>query len=128
ALLTGASGGIGGALGRRLIAVGVRVAFTYHAHPDEANQLLAVATNAGLEALALAADLADPDLPALLVERTTAVLGPIDLLIANAGYAVRQENVGAKKPFDPRLFTLEDQKAFSRLRPMWRSVCASRFK
>jgi 3-oxoacyl-[acyl-carrier protein] reductase len=91
ALLTGASGGIGGALGRRLIAAGVRVAFTYHAHPDEANQLVAEAANAGLEALALAADLADPDLPALLVERTAAALGPIDLLIANAGYAVRQE-------------------------------------
>ena len=89
ALLTGASGGIGGALGRRLIAAGV--AFTYHAHPDEANQLLAEASDAGLEALALAADLADPDLPALLVERTTAALGPIALLIANAGYAVRRE-------------------------------------
>jgi 3-oxoacyl-[acyl-carrier protein] reductase len=91
ALLTGASGGIGGALGRRLIAAGVRVAFTYSAHADEATQLVTEAREIGLDALALAGDLADPDIPAQLVAQTTAALGPIDVLIPNAGYAVRQE-------------------------------------
>jgi 3-oxoacyl-[acyl-carrier protein] reductase len=91
ALLTGASGGIGGALGRRLIAAGVRVAFAYGAHPDEVNSLVVQARAAGLDALALAGDLADPAVPVQLVEQTAAALGPIDLLLANAGYAVRQE-------------------------------------
>ena len=91
ALLTGASGGIGVALGRRLIAAGLRVAFAYGSHPDEANQLVAQAREAGLDALALAGDLADPETPGRLVERTASALGPIEVLIPNAGHAVRQE-------------------------------------
>ena len=91
ALLTGASGGIGGALGRRLIAAGVRVAFSYSSHPDEATQLRVEAKDAGLDALALAGDLTDPGVPAQLVEQTTAALGPIDVLIPNAGYSLQRE-------------------------------------
>jgi 3-oxoacyl-[acyl-carrier protein] reductase len=91
ALLTGASGGIGHALGRRLTTAGVRVAFTYGARADEARQLVAEAREASLDALALAGDLADPDTPAQLVAQTIAVLGPIDVLIPNAGYAVQQQ-------------------------------------
>jgi 3-oxoacyl-[acyl-carrier protein] reductase len=91
ALLTGASGGIGDALGRSLIAAGTRVAFSYGSHADEAEQLVAQARVAGLDALALAGDLADPETPAQLVRETTATLGPIDVLIPNAGYAVQQE-------------------------------------
>ncbi len=90
ALLTGASGGIGGALGRRLIAAGMLVAFTYSAHAAEAERLVAEARAAGLDALALAGDLADPDTPGRLVEQTTAAFGPIEVLIPNAGYARQQ--------------------------------------
>jgi 3-oxoacyl-[acyl-carrier protein] reductase len=49
------------------------------------------AREAGLDALALAGDLADPDTAAQLVAQTTAALGPVNVLIPNAGYAVRQE-------------------------------------
>lgn len=38
----------------------------------------------------MAGDLADPDTPARLVRETTRALGPIDVLIPNAGYAVPQ--------------------------------------
>jgi 3-oxoacyl-[acyl-carrier protein] reductase len=89
-LLTGASGGIGGALGRRLIGAGARVAFTYSSRPLVAERLVAEAKDAGLEAIALPGDLADPETPARLVRETTRVLGPVDILIANAGYAVQQ--------------------------------------
>jgi 3-oxoacyl-[acyl-carrier protein] reductase len=91
ALLTGASGGIGGALGRRLIAAGARVAFAYGSHSEEAEQLVAEANDAGLDAVAPAGDLADPGTPARLVGETVEALGPIDILISNAGYSVRQE-------------------------------------
>jgi 3-oxoacyl-[acyl-carrier protein] reductase len=91
ALLTGASGGIGAALGRSLIAARMRVAFSYGSHADEAEQLVAQARAADLDALALAGDLADPETPARLVGETTAALGPIEVLIPNAGYAVQQE-------------------------------------
>jgi 3-oxoacyl-[acyl-carrier protein] reductase len=90
-LLTGASGGIGGALGRRLIAARARVAFTYSRHPDEAERLADEAKDAGLDALALCADLADPDTPAFLVRQAEQALGPIDVLISNAGHSVQLE-------------------------------------
>ncbi|WP_331088266.1 SDR family NAD(P)-dependent oxidoreductase [Actinophytocola sp.] len=91
ALLTGASGGIGGALGERLVAAGVRVAFTYGAHSEQAERLVSLARSAGVDALALGADLADPDTPARLVEQVTAQLGPVDVLIPNAGTATMLE-------------------------------------
>lgn len=89
-LLTGASGGIGGALGRRLIAARARVAFTYGAHAGDAERLAAEAKDAGLDAVALPGDLADPAVPARLVAETTAALGPVDVLVANAGHSDRR--------------------------------------
>jgi 3-oxoacyl-[acyl-carrier protein] reductase len=86
-LLTGASGGIGGALGRRLIAAGARAAFTYGNHAEDAERLVAEAAEQGLDAVALAGDLADPEVPARLVEQTTRALGPVDVLVANAGHS-----------------------------------------
>ncbi|WP_131738180.1 SDR family NAD(P)-dependent oxidoreductase [Actinomadura roseirufa] len=92
ALLTGASGGIGRALGGRLIAAGVKTAFAYSAHPDAAEQLAAEAQDAGVAAVALAGDLADPAVPErLLREAADALGGPVDILIANAGHALQQD-------------------------------------
>ncbi|MFI0424992.1 SDR family NAD(P)-dependent oxidoreductase [Spongiactinospora sp. 9N601] len=85
ALLTGASGGIGMALGRRLIAAGVSTAFAYATHADEAGTLVNEAKEAGLNAIAVAADLTDPAAPAALADTVVRALGPIDVLIPNAG-------------------------------------------
>src|SRR5690348_13974575 len=63
ALLTGASGGIGLALARRLIEAGLRVALAYHAHPEAVHHLVARAAEAGVAAVALAGDLADARTP-----------------------------------------------------------------
>ncbi|MEU6747289.1 SDR family NAD(P)-dependent oxidoreductase [Spirillospora sp. NPDC046719] len=103
ALLTGASGGIGRALGRRLIAAGVRTAFAYGSRPDAARHLVAEAKEAGIDAVALGGDLADPRVPArLLREAAEALLGPVDILIPNAGHAVQQD------------FTMLDAEAWDR--------------
>jgi 3-oxoacyl-[acyl-carrier protein] reductase len=90
-LLTGASGGIGGALGRRLIAAGARVAFTYGTHAEDAERLVAEARAAGLDAVAAAGDLSDPGVPGRLADETAAALGPVDVLVANAGHSVQRE-------------------------------------
>src|SRR5690606_5091243 len=87
ALLTGASGGIGQAIGRRLIAAGVRTAFAYGGRAAKAGRLVAESVAAGVPALALPGDMADPDVPRALLDTTEGELGPVDLLIANAGYA-----------------------------------------
>ncbi|MEU7838893.1 MULTISPECIES: SDR family NAD(P)-dependent oxidoreductase [unclassified Nonomuraea] len=92
ALLTGASGGIGQALGQRLIASGVKTAFVYGSHSNPAHALVAQAQNAMVDAVALAGDLADPHVPArLLNEAADALGGPVDILIPNAGHALQQD-------------------------------------
>ncbi|GLW10833.1 3-oxoacyl-ACP reductase [Microtetraspora sp. NBRC 13810] len=89
ALLTGASGGIGRALGRLLIAAGVRTAFAYGGQAEQAERLVTEAKDAGVDAIALPGDLADPEVPARLVRRTAEALGPVDVLIPNAGIAIQ---------------------------------------
>ncbi|WP_043618127.1 SDR family NAD(P)-dependent oxidoreductase, partial [Nonomuraea candida] len=92
ALLTGASGGIGQALGRHLIAAGVKTAFVYGSHAGPAHELVTQAQNAGVGAVALAGDLADPHVPARLLDQAADALGgPVDLLIPNAGRALQQD-------------------------------------
>jgi 3-oxoacyl-[acyl-carrier protein] reductase len=87
ALLTGASGGIGTALGRRLADEGVDVCLAYGRHGDDAEEVAAYARERGRRAVTVAADLADPQAPAELVALANRELGQVDLLIANAGVA-----------------------------------------
>ncbi|MEV1178182.1 SDR family NAD(P)-dependent oxidoreductase [Nonomuraea sp. NPDC049784] len=91
ALLTGASGGIGQAIGRRLISAGARTAFTYGTRSGHADDLVAQARDAGVDAIALPGDLADPQVPAALLRAAAEALGPVDVLISNAGYAIQQD-------------------------------------
>jgi short-subunit dehydrogenase len=83
ALLTGASGGLGGYLARALGAEGVRLLLSGR---DEA-KLEALAASIGPaapEPAVLAADLAEPGAVADLADRATAA-GPVDVLVNNAG-------------------------------------------
>jgi 3-oxoacyl-[acyl-carrier protein] reductase len=73
AIVTGANFGIGAAIARRLTARGVAVLGTDLQVADETPG-----------ALAVAADLSDPEAPGLLFERAYAELGPVDILVNNA--------------------------------------------
>ncbi|MFC5744905.1 SDR family NAD(P)-dependent oxidoreductase [Actinomadura rugatobispora] len=80
ALLTGATGGIGQALALALAARGASVVLTGR-RADVLEPLAEKITKrTGVRAIALAADLADRDAPADLLERA----GDIDVLVANA--------------------------------------------
>ncbi len=81
ALVTGASGGIGGAIARALHAQGAAVALS----GTRADALTALAAELGERAHALPADLADPAAPDALVKQAEAVLGRLDILVNNAG-------------------------------------------
>ena len=87
ALLTGASGGIGQAIGRRLADEGADVCLGYGRHADDAESVADYARGLGRRAVAVNADLADPEAPAELVARAEAELGGVDVLVANAGAA-----------------------------------------
>jgi 3-oxoacyl-[acyl-carrier protein] reductase len=79
-LVTGASGGIGGATARLLAAEGARVAVHYHANADAA---VALAEEIG--GVAVQADLRDEEATDGLVDEVVGQLGGLDVCVANAG-------------------------------------------
>jgi 3-oxoacyl-[acyl-carrier protein] reductase len=87
ALLTGASGGIGKAIARRLADEGADLCLSYGRHAEDAEVVAAYARNQGRRVAVIAADLSDPQAPATLVAQAVDALGPVDLLIPNAGVA-----------------------------------------
>jgi len=81
ALVTGATGGIGGAIARALHRQGAAVA----AAGTRSDVLAALVDELGERAYAVSADLADPEAPDRLVREAEAALGKIDILVNNAG-------------------------------------------
>jgi 3-oxoacyl-[acyl-carrier protein] reductase len=100
ALVTGASGGIGGALAVRLARCGADVAVSYSGHRQEAERVAGQARDSGRRVLVLQGDLSDPDVPDALVAQVEERLGPVDVLVANAGTGTRR----AWDEVDPRLW------------------------
>jgi NAD(P)-dependent dehydrogenase (short-subunit alcohol dehydrogenase family) len=77
--ITGASRGIGAAAARAFAAAGARVALLSSGPAD------AVAAGIGAGALALRCDVADAGAMAAALARVEATLGPVDVLVGNAG-------------------------------------------
>lgn len=84
AVVTGASSGIGRALAKALAAQGARVGVTAR-RADQLAELAAEVRAAGGTIAAAPADVADRAALLAAVRRLTEILGPVDLLIANAG-------------------------------------------
>jgi 3-oxoacyl-[acyl-carrier protein] reductase len=91
ALVTGGSGGIGAAVCRALAAAGAAVAVGYGSGQEAAEDVAGEIAEAGGRAVALGADLADPDSPGQLAGVAEQALGPVDVLVANAGVGERRE-------------------------------------
>ena len=85
ALVTGASKGIGAAIARELAARGAAVAVNYSSSKAAAEKLVAEIKTAGGKAIAIQANVADPASIAPLVDAVATQLGPIDVLVNNAG-------------------------------------------
>jgi 3-oxoacyl-[acyl-carrier protein] reductase len=81
ALVTGASGGIGGAIARALHGAGAKVVLAGTRRPA----LEALAAELGERAFVATGDLADPAAGDALVKATEAAAGQLDILVNNAG-------------------------------------------
>lgn len=87
ALVTGGSRGIGRAVCVRLAEAGAAVAVNYAADEKAARETLAAVKSAGGRGVAVQGDVSDADRVAAMAAEAETALGPIDLLVANAGIA-----------------------------------------
>ena len=89
--MTGASRGIGAAVARALAAEGWPVGVNYRSDAAAAEAVVRSIDEAGGRAIALAADVSDPEAADGLFTRVEAELGPVLVLVNNAG--VRADNL-----------------------------------
>ena len=87
ALVTGSSRGIGRAVAAQLAREGWAVCINYIQHQEAAESLLRQLRSEGHEAIAVQADVSDRAAVNAMVARAEAELGPIELLVNNAGVA-----------------------------------------
>jgi NAD(P)-dependent dehydrogenase (short-subunit alcohol dehydrogenase family) len=90
ALITGASSGIGRATAERMAASGAAVAINYHQNEAGAEDARKKITAAGGRAITVQADVSCACGVQTLVERTVKELGPIDVLVNNAGSLIER--------------------------------------
>src|SRR5262245_61083074 len=85
ALVTGGSRGIGKAIAQAFAAEGAKVAVVYRGSQDAADALVNELKQAGHTALAIQCDVADHAAVKACVERVEKELGPVNILVNNAG-------------------------------------------
>ncbi|MFZ1153507.1 MAG: SDR family NAD(P)-dependent oxidoreductase [Solirubrobacteraceae bacterium] len=90
ALVTGASGGLGTHIARRLAREGMNVAVSGR-REDALSQIATELSGLGVKSVAAPADLSDLARGDMLIESVESALGPIDVLVNNAGV----ESIGA---------------------------------
>lgn len=84
-LVTGGNSGLGEAISRAFGAAGARVAVNYVTHPEAAQAVVRDLRAAGQDALALAADVADPAQVVPMFAALDERWGGLDVLVNNAG-------------------------------------------
>jgi 3-oxoacyl-[acyl-carrier protein] reductase len=93
AMVTGGSRGIGRAIAISLAEAGAAVAVNYRERAQEAASVVAAIAKAGGRAMAVGADVSRSQAVADMVARVARDLGPVDVLVNNAG-------VGLVRPVD----------------------------
>ena len=85
AVVTGGARGLGRATARLLAQRGAAVCVNYAVHADAAEAVVAEIAAAGGRAIAMAADVTDSAAVEAMVARTEAELGPVTILVNDAG-------------------------------------------
>jgi 3-oxoacyl-[acyl-carrier protein] reductase len=88
ALVTGASRGIGAAIALCLAEAGAAVVVNYRERADDAEAVAAEIRAQGGKALTVAADVSRREQVRAMVARVAADLGPVDVLVNNAGIGI----------------------------------------
>jgi len=87
AVVTGSSRGIGAAIALRLAECGYGVCINYVANPSAARARVDQIRQSGGRAIAIRADVSDPEQVSAMVEETAKAFGGIRVVVNNAGYS-----------------------------------------
>ncbi len=85
AIVTGSASGIGKSIGAAFAREGAAVAIDYHKTSDEASEMVQRIEDSGGRALAVHADVSQPDQVQNLIDQTVQKFGRLDILVNNAG-------------------------------------------
>jgi 2-hydroxycyclohexanecarboxyl-CoA dehydrogenase len=105
ALVTGAAGGIGRAIALALAGDGRAVAVA-DVRMEAAEESAAAVEAAGGRAAAVRLDVTDPDSAAEAAERTAELLGPVGVLVNNAGWDELRPFLDTDEPFWDRVIEI----------------------
>ncbi|WP_191060082.1 SDR family NAD(P)-dependent oxidoreductase [Geminicoccus harenae] len=94
ALVTGGSRGLGAAIAAALAAEGADVAISYVASAEKAGAVVQELQKAGVRAVAIRSDQAEPSSARSLVDAVVSEFGRLDILVNNAAIAVQGTSVG----------------------------------
>lgn len=95
AIVTGGSGGIGGAIVQRLAADGHAVVVHYRGRRDRAEALVSALRDAGHSAIAVSGDLAMPESAAGIVGAAIRAFGDVGVLVNNAAPPINPKSLEA---------------------------------
>lgn len=88
ALITGGSRGMGAAIAKRLAKEGAKVAITYSASPEKAQEVVKAIQSEGGKCIAIQADNASPKAIKAAFSKTIDAYAGLDILVNNAGIYV----------------------------------------
>jgi 3-oxoacyl-[acyl-carrier protein] reductase len=117
AIVTGASRGIGAAIARALAREGARVVLNYARSRDAASALAAE-----LGGVAVEADLSETGAAKHLFDAAEAAIGPIDIVVNNAGIAIFKAVAEITDEEYERMFALNARGVFEMMREAARRV------
>lgn len=112
ALVTGGSRGIGRAVVQELAQAGWPVCVNYLEQKEAAELVVRKLQDQGLEAIAFQADVADREAVTAAIRRVEAELGPVSLLVNNAGIAGQHQFQDITEDFWQRIFAVNVDGAF----------------
>jgi len=116
AIVTGSSRGIGADLARTLAARGAKVVVNYAGNAAAAESVLASIREAGGDAMAVQADIAQPGAMSRLFDAAIERFGKVDILLNNAGIMIHKPIAQTTDEDFARIFGINVQGTFAGVR------------